>query len=59
MVRGLAFLGWDVVEEAVQAPVVEPVDPCHRRVPDVIDSAQRATEERSRASHDVTRTRRL
>src|SRR6202011_2362259 len=36
VVGGFAFVGWDVVELAVQAAVVEPVDPLHRGVLDVV-----------------------
>jgi hypothetical protein len=40
VVGGLVFVGRDVVELAVQAPVVEPIDPLHGRVFDVVDGAQ-------------------
>jgi hypothetical protein len=47
VVGRFVFLGWDVVEAAVQSAVVEPVDPFHRCVLDVVDDAQRARQERA------------
>ena len=44
------LLGRDVVEPAVQAAIVVPVDPLHRRVLDVVDRAQRARQERLAAT---------
>jgi hypothetical protein len=35
--EGLEFLGWDVPEEAVQPPIVVPVDPFHSRVLDIVE----------------------
>jgi hypothetical protein len=40
VVGALVFLGWDVVQGAVQSAVVEPVDAFHRGVLDVVDDAQ-------------------
>lgn len=50
VVGGLVFVGRNVVELAVQAPVVEPIDPLHRRVFDVVDGAQRAGQKRAAAT---------
>jgi hypothetical protein len=47
----------DVVELATHAAVVEPVDPLHRRVLEVIDRAQRGRQERApRPTASVTTT---
>jgi hypothetical protein len=45
VIGGLVFLRRNVVELAVQPPVVEPVDPLHRRVLHVVDCAQRPGQE--------------
>ena len=45
VVGGLVFFGWNVVELAVQAAIVVPVDPLHRRLLHVVDRAQRARQE--------------
>lgn len=44
VVGSLVLLGWDVVEQTVQAAVVVPVDPLHRRVFDVVDRLKRTGE---------------
>jgi hypothetical protein len=57
VVGGLVFLWWDIVEQAAQAPVVEPVDQFHCGVFDLVDGAQptpasgKATEPWAASSH--------
>jgi hypothetical protein len=50
VVGGLVLVGRGLVELAVQAQVVEPIDPLHRRVFDVVASTQRAGQRRATAT---------
>ena len=50
VVGGFVFVGWDVVELAVQASIVVPLDPLHGRVVNIVDSAQWAVPKRAPGS---------